>query len=72
MLLCSDGFWQQVDAEEIRAVVASTRHPGDALDGLVATARARGGNGGDNISALLATRQAPRLWATWRRLTGGR
>jgi serine/threonine protein phosphatase PrpC len=72
MLLCSDGFWQQLDAEEIRAMIASTRDPAGALHDLVETARVRGGKAGDNVSAALATQRVSRLRAAWRRLAGER
>jgi PPM family protein phosphatase len=72
MLLCSDGFWQQVDAEEIRAMIASTHDPAGALHDLVETARVRGGKAGDNVSAMLATHRVSRLRTAWRRLAGKR
>lgn len=70
MLLCSDGFWQQVTANEIQDTIGSARVPADALRVLVEHARVRGGQRGDNVSAVLATRRVSRLQRAWRRLAG--
>jgi serine/threonine protein phosphatase PrpC len=67
LLLCSDGLWQQVEQREIHGMLTETV-PRDALNRLVETARIRGGRGGDNVSAVLATRRVSRLQAAWRRL----
>lgn len=70
LLLCSDGLWEQVEADEIRASLANAAAPGDALHRLVEAARERAGSTGDNVSAVLATRRVSRVGRAWRRLTG--
>lgn len=52
-MLCSDGFWEMVDPEEVRAIAAK-----DGLEAagkrLVHLARDRGGKDGDNITVAMA------------------
>jgi len=51
LLLCSDGLWNLVPEEEIRATVASSPNPQVACEALVKLANARGGP--DNISVVI-------------------
>lgn len=67
-MLCSDGFWSQVDGEEAAGNVANADVTGGVASDLVGLAAGRGGAGGDNVSLVIATRQqrpARRGW--WRR-----
>ena len=58
-LLCSDGLWNQVGADEIARELAEGP-PRAAAERLVATARARAGGRGDNCSlVLLSVTSAP-------------
>jgi serine/threonine protein phosphatase PrpC len=52
-MLCSDGFWESVDPEEVGAVL-SEKDLEAAAERLVQLARERGGNGGDNITVAMA------------------
>ena len=52
LLLCSDGLWGKVSADEIRGVVLSSTTLDAAADRLLALANERGGE--DNITVLLA------------------
>lgn len=52
LLLCSDGLWGKLSAEEMRDVVLSSPTLDAACDRMVAMANERGGN--DNITVLLA------------------
>lgn len=71
-MLCSDGFWSQVDAKEVteRRLIVPAEH-NVAVD-LAAVATHRGGAFGDNVSVALATYRPSRLRETWLRLTGNR
>lgn len=66
-LLCTDGFWASVHADEMPALL----RPGDAAEACAqwaATAAARGGAEGDNVSVAVLTPAPPagfdhrRLW----------
>jgi serine/threonine protein phosphatase PrpC len=52
-MLCSDGFWELVDPEEVRAAAANNNLEA-AGERLVRLARERGGEGGDNITVAMA------------------
>ena len=52
-MLCSDGFWESVDPEEVRAIAAKDNLE-SAGGRLVQLARERGGEGGDNITVAMA------------------
>lgn len=52
-MLCSDGFWESIEADEVGAILARDDLEA-AVEELVATARERGGDGGDNISMAIA------------------
>jgi serine/threonine protein phosphatase PrpC len=52
-MLCSDGFWEWVDPEEVRAAAANNNLEA-AGERLVRLARERGGEGGDNITVAMA------------------
>ncbi|NKI43124.1 MerR family transcriptional regulator [Streptomyces physcomitrii] len=56
-LLCSDGLYSVVPAEELRAALAAADTPGDAAAELVRLARAAGGP--DNISCAVADVPTP-------------
>lgn len=58
-LVCSDGFWQSVDADEIAGTVNALELEEDSATRLVALARERGGPQGDNIGLALASWVAP-------------
>ena len=66
-MLCSDGFWNQVDADEVaQRIPACHQEPGNAAD-LVAIATRRGGMHSDNTSLVLVTRKTSLLGKAWRR-----
>lgn len=58
-LLCSDGFWESVDADELVTNVTNFELAEDSAGRFVALARERGGERGDNISLALAHWDAP-------------
>ncbi|MGA7981288.1 MAG: PP2C family serine/threonine-protein phosphatase [Chromatiaceae bacterium] len=67
-VLCSDGFWDQVEAEEVaKALTAWPWKRSSAFD-LVSLATQRGGTGGDNVSLALAIYDGSGLRSIWRRL----
>lgn len=51
LLLCSDGLWGEVTAQEIRTLVSDTQNMQDACDKLIALANSHGGK--DNITAIV-------------------
>jgi protein phosphatase len=52
LLLCSDGLWGLVEAEEISDILQGAANAEEACEALVARANALGGT--DNITALVA------------------
>lgn len=52
-MLCSDGFWESVEQEEVSHVLSEYGLE-DAAEHLVQLASERGGSGGDNISLAMA------------------
>lgn len=54
LLLCSDGFWQQVGVDEAIIAIGQGELQADIASELVQLARVRGGSRGDNISLALA------------------
>ena len=69
-LLCSDGFWNQVAADEVAACL-STVWPGRRVATELANlATQRGGAHGDNVSLVLVRRKTSRLVKAWRRMLG--
>ena len=52
VLLCSDGFWEQITGKEILSL-AKVSSLYSALDTLVMKAVKRGGNSGDNVTAQI-------------------
>lgn len=52
-MLCSDGFWERVDLQEVSTTL-SDKEPQEAVAQLVQLARQRGGENGDNISLVIA------------------
>ena len=61
LLLCSDGFSNNLDAEEIRAIIAANADVSVAVERLIETANARDGR--DNITVVLARARRVRLAA---------
>jgi len=57
LLLCCDGLWDNVNDEEISAIVDAAPTPGAACRNLVARANENGGE--DNISVIIAARGWP-------------
>lgn len=70
-LLCSDGFWNQVDADEAAATLLAAGRGEGVADRLVRLAIERGGSRGDNVSVVLAIRRSTPLARAWRRIVGG-
>jgi serine/threonine protein phosphatase PrpC len=65
-MLCSDGFWTQVQGEEAARSVAAAPADTGTADSLVALAAQRGGPRGDNVSLALAMpRRASARWGWW-------
>lgn len=52
-VLCSDGFWESIDSNELQRVLLKTDLE-DAADRLVHLAKQRGGSNGDNIAVAMA------------------
>lgn len=72
-MLCSDGFWSQVDADEVTQCLPAFNQDQPNAANLVEMATQRGGVGCDNTSVVLVTRKASFLGKAWRRaLTPGR
>lgn len=67
-VLCSDGFWGQLDIDEVVARRHSARGDDDLATELVGLARERGGAHSDNVSLVLATQPTSRLRQAWQRL----
>jgi serine/threonine protein phosphatase PrpC len=66
-LLCSDGFWNQVESSEAARRVTGTPADSEKAANLVALAAQRGGPRADNVSLVLATRaRRARKRAWWR------
>ena len=66
-LLCSDGFWNQVESSEAARRVTGTPADSEKAANLVALAAQRGGPRADNVSLVLATRaRKARKRAWWR------
>lgn len=61
-LLCSDGFWQALQAEDMLAALAKHPLEQDGLHNLMDLARQRSGEGSDNISVAVAQWQAVGFW----------
>jgi serine/threonine protein phosphatase PrpC len=57
LLLCCDGLWDQVNDEEMSAIVRAAPTPGTACRNLVTRANEKGGD--DNISVIIAARDWP-------------
>jgi PPM family protein phosphatase len=57
LLLCCDGLWAKVAAEEMIAIIEAAATPGMACQNLIARALENGGE--DNISVILAARSWP-------------
>ena len=69
-MLCSDGFWNQVAADEVAARL-STLRPGQEIAAELANlATRRGGSHSDNVSLVLVRRKTSRLAKAWRRVLG--
>lgn len=73
LLLCSDGLWSQVTAEEMAERVAGGHGPDGVAEELKALATKRAGPGGDNVTLAIVRRGRPgRRWMhAVGRLVGG-
>lgn len=58
-ILCSDGFWESVDPEEVSTFLTEDDLEA-AVKRLVKLASARGGEGGDNVALAIAQLDRPR------------
>lgn len=67
-MLCSDGFWNQVDADETADTLHAARAASGVADQLVRLATRRAGADGDNVSLVLVTRRQTALRRAWRSL----
>lgn len=67
-MLCSDGFWSNVHAEEVAGVLSACPQERDSAAKLASLAARRGGATGDNVSLVLAIQERSRLKSFWRRL----
>ncbi|MDJ0739899.1 MAG: protein phosphatase 2C domain-containing protein [Gammaproteobacteria bacterium] len=67
-LLCSDGFWNQVDAGEAAELRCRAHADAGPAAQLVALASRRGGARGDNVTVVVATRRETALARAWRRV----
>lgn len=69
-MLCSDGFYNQVDAGEVAQRSPAVNQGRTNAADLVTIATARGGARCDNTSLVLVTRKSSLLGKAWRRLSG--
>jgi PPM family protein phosphatase len=67
-MLCSDGFWDQVEAEEVAKALGAWPWNRRSASDLVSLATQRGGAGGDNVTVALAIYEGPGPRSIWRRL----
>jgi serine/threonine protein phosphatase PrpC len=67
-MLCSDGFWGQVDTAEAAQALTAWPWKRKRASDLVSLATGRGGSGGDNVSLALAVWDGTGLTSLWRRL----
>lgn len=67
-LLCSDGFWNQVDDDEVAQALASKETGGATASDLAAMATDRAGSGGDNVSLAVVTAKPAVAKKAWWRL----
>ncbi len=66
-MLCSDGFWQHVDPNEVIQVLKSSSSKRKAARDLAIVAKRRGGAYGDNVSLALAIYEYQQPRPAWRR-----
>ncbi len=69
-MLCSDGFWNQVAADEVAERLSTVRPGREIAADLANLATQRGGSGSDNVSLILVRRKTSRLVKAWRRVLG--
>ena len=67
-MLCSDGFWDQVEPEEVAKALTAWPWNRRSTSDLVSLATQRGGAGGDNVSVALAIYDGSGPTSIWRRL----
>jgi serine/threonine protein phosphatase PrpC len=67
-MLCSDGFWDQVEPEEVAKALTAWPWKRRSASDLVSLATQRGGAGGDNVSVALAIYDGSGPTSLWRRL----
>lgn len=67
-MLCSDGFWNQVEAKEAaRALMTRSAEQRKTANDLAVLATQRGGVAGDNVSLVLAIHEQRSPKPAWRR-----
>lgn len=69
-MLCSDGFWHQIEGAEAAETLLAAGHADEVAAELVRTATGRGGAACDNVSLVLVTRRVTPLARAWRRMVG--
>lgn len=67
-MLCSDGFWNQVSADEAASFRPGSASAGTRAADLATMATRRAGSDGDNVSLVMATPRLARSDGVWRRL----
>jgi serine/threonine protein phosphatase PrpC len=70
-MVCSDGFWKQVDPEEVALAMQLPDEQRMSARDLAALAERRAGEQGDNVSLVLAVREPSPPKSLWRRLLPG-
>lgn len=61
VLLCSDGFWEQLSTDEMQGQLFKKKDIKKALETMVEGARRRGGEDGDNISVVAYVKKGSKL-----------
>jgi len=61
VLLCSDGFWEQISTDEMQGQLFKKKDIKKALETMVEGARRRGGEDGDNISVVAYVKKGFKL-----------
>jgi serine/threonine protein phosphatase PrpC len=69
-MLCSDGFWNQVEAKEVAQALTAASQERETAAELAALAARRGGTGCDNVSVVLAIHGREPQQPGWRRFLG--
>lgn len=61
VLLCSDGFWEQISTDEMKDQLFKKKDITQALEIMVEGAKRRGGEDGDNISVVAYVKKGSKL-----------